>query len=237
MARPKSDIEPRILNAARERFLTEGVDGASLRNIARDAKTNIGMVYYYFSTKEELFLAVLEDVYAGLLADLEVALDAKQPFETRLEHLYERFGQLSPVEVKTIQLVLREGMVSSARFNSILARFKRGHLPLFAGLVMEGVQQGKFRRDVHPIVALLATVVLALIPQLMRRRVAQRAPFTGTPEREQLSAAMLDVLLHGIAATPAGRHHIVATPGERHDKDVSVPSTGHRNKKKRKEKS
>ena len=31
MARPRSDIAPRILHAARERFLAEGVDGASLR--------------------------------------------------------------------------------------------------------------------------------------------------------------------------------------------------------------
>jgi AcrR family transcriptional regulator len=45
MARPASDIAPRIVHAARERFLFEGVDGASLRNIAKDAGTNIGMVY------------------------------------------------------------------------------------------------------------------------------------------------------------------------------------------------
>ena len=60
--------------AARERFLTEGVDGASLREIARDAGTSIGMVYYYFPTKDELFLAVVEEVYAKLLADLASAL-------------------------------------------------------------------------------------------------------------------------------------------------------------------
>ena len=31
MARPRSDVGPRIVHAARERFLKEGVDGASLR--------------------------------------------------------------------------------------------------------------------------------------------------------------------------------------------------------------
>ena len=57
MARPKSDIEPRIIHAARRRFLEDGVDGASLRKIAREAGTNIGMIYYYFPTKDDLFLA------------------------------------------------------------------------------------------------------------------------------------------------------------------------------------
>ena len=54
MARPRGDIAPRILHAARRRFLTEGIDGASLRGIAADAGTNIGMVYYYFPTKDEM---------------------------------------------------------------------------------------------------------------------------------------------------------------------------------------
>lgn len=55
MARPRGDIEPRVLEAARKRFLEQGVDGASLRKIAEDAGTNIGMIYYYFPTKEALF--------------------------------------------------------------------------------------------------------------------------------------------------------------------------------------
>ena len=38
MARPRSDIQPRIVEAARYRFLRAGVDGASLREIAKDAK-------------------------------------------------------------------------------------------------------------------------------------------------------------------------------------------------------
>src|SRR6185295_5828153 len=71
MARPPTDIRQRILGAARARFLAEGVDGASLREIARDAKTTIGMVSYYFPAKDDLFLAVVEEVYAVLLGDLE----------------------------------------------------------------------------------------------------------------------------------------------------------------------
>jgi AcrR family transcriptional regulator len=64
MPRPKSDIDARIVAAARARFLVEGVDGASLRSIAQDAGTNVGMIYYYFPTKDDLFLGVVEDVYA-----------------------------------------------------------------------------------------------------------------------------------------------------------------------------
>jgi hypothetical protein len=38
MGSPRTDIQPRIVRAARARFLAEGVDGASLRTIAADEK-------------------------------------------------------------------------------------------------------------------------------------------------------------------------------------------------------
>ena len=70
MARPRGDISERLIKAAREAFLTQGVDGASLREIAAEAGTSLGMITYYFPTKDDLFLAVLEQVYPKLLADL-----------------------------------------------------------------------------------------------------------------------------------------------------------------------
>src|SRR5688500_20229561 len=92
MARTRGDIDARIVQAARARFLHEGVDGASLRGIAKDAGTNVGMIYYYFPTKDELFLAVVEDVYAGLLDDLTAAMADEHPVEERLRRVYRRVG-------------------------------------------------------------------------------------------------------------------------------------------------
>src|SRR4051812_29128316 len=115
MPRPRSDIEPRIVAAARERFLKEGVDGASLRAIASEAGTSIGMVYYYYPTKDDLFLAVIEQVYERVLADLERALAPQLPVPERLERLFQRLAQASDDEVKVVRLVLREALASSDR--------------------------------------------------------------------------------------------------------------------------
>jgi AcrR family transcriptional regulator len=103
MARPASDISPRIVNAARERFLQDGVDGAALRQIARDAGTNIGMVYYYFKTKDDLFLAVVEDVYKVILADVTQVMSAAAPEEERLRQLYQRLARMSDVEFQVVR--------------------------------------------------------------------------------------------------------------------------------------
>src|SRR6185436_13781032 len=115
MARPRTDIRPRILLAARERFRETGVDGASLRAIARDAKTSIGMIYYYFPTKDDLFFAVVEESYAKILADMERALAPDGTLEERLVRLFERIANVSDDEIETVRLVGREALLSSAR--------------------------------------------------------------------------------------------------------------------------
>ncbi len=79
MGRTRSDLGPRIIEAARGRFLREGVDGASLRAIAADAGTSIGMVYYYFPTKDDLFFAVVEETYQHVLEDLVRACETPVP--------------------------------------------------------------------------------------------------------------------------------------------------------------
>ena len=46
------------------------------------------MIYYYFPTKDDLFLAVVEEVYVALLADLEARLARSRPVEERIRRLY-----------------------------------------------------------------------------------------------------------------------------------------------------
>ena len=201
MARPKSDIAPRILSAARARFLLEGVDGASLRQIAADAGTNIGMVYYYYPTKDDLFLAVVEEIYARLVRELEVSLEAEGTAEERLERLFARVGALSEDELTVIRLIVREALVSSTRLGTMMARFSHGHVPLVVRMLLEGVAAGRITDRHHPAVLLASTVAIAIVPQVIRRVIGGVLP-TGLelPPPDALAASLCDVLLHGIAA-------------------------------------
>jgi AcrR family transcriptional regulator len=47
----------RIIDSARERFMRDGYDGATVRAIAADAGVDVAMVYYFFDSKEGLFSA------------------------------------------------------------------------------------------------------------------------------------------------------------------------------------
>ena len=202
MPRPRSDIRQRILRSARRRFLEQGVDAASLRTIARGARTSIGMVYYYFPSKDDLFLAVVEVVYARLLADLEVALAPDVPPRERLDRLYLRIGAVSGEEMDIIRMIIREALTSTRRLEQLIARFQRGHMPLIMRTVVDGMADGSIDRRRHPALIFFTTLILGMIPQLLFRMAGPRLPFADLPAGETLSRELADLLFRGIG--PAG---------------------------------
>ena len=56
----------RILDAARNEFVSNGLSGARVDRIASQSGVNKNLIYHYFGSKDALYLAVLEDIYAGL---------------------------------------------------------------------------------------------------------------------------------------------------------------------------
>jgi AcrR family transcriptional regulator len=207
MARPRSDIAPRVLEAARRRFLVEGVDGASLRGIADDAGTSIGMVYYYFPTKDDLFLAAVEEVYLALLRDLEQVVHRGLPVRARLLGLYRRLGAATAIERQVLSLVLREGLTSPGRLVGLLGRFRRGHIPLLIGLVRDGVAEGLLAPGLPVPLVLAAIMSLGGPGQVMLWAMGDRLGLPAVPAPEEAAEALLGILLGGVGqqAPPRSR--------------------------------
>jgi AcrR family transcriptional regulator len=206
MARPRSDIRPRIVEAARARFRAEGVDGASLREIARDAATNIGMVAYYFPTKDDLFLAVVEDVYAGLVADMAEILRAGETARERLRGAFVRLGTASEIELEVMQLMAREALSSSKRLRRILARFMRGHVPLVMATIAHGIAGGEFDRAIPAPFIFMAVLGLGPLPQIARRASRTIPMFAELPDAVTLADLSIELLFRAVGArTPAVR--------------------------------
>lgn len=201
MARPKSDIDTRIVAAARARFLVEGVEGASLRSIAQDAGTNVGMIYYYFPTKDDLFLGVVEDVYAGLLDDLTKGLSDDKPVEDRFRAIYHRMAAMTDVEFDVLRLVIREALISSDRLQKVLERFMRGHVPALLTTLQDGLKDGTLRTDTPLPATAAALATCAIFPQIMRRRLAASGMgmvAAMVPDAKTLADAMLATVFDGV---------------------------------------
>jgi AcrR family transcriptional regulator len=65
-ARDAERSQKDILDAARDEFAAHGLGGARMDRIAERAGLNKRLIYYYFDSKEGLFLAVLERAYEDI---------------------------------------------------------------------------------------------------------------------------------------------------------------------------
>lgn len=62
----KKPTRQRLVEAARELFLAKGYEASSVADVLARAEVNSGSLYYFFKTKEQLLLAVLDE-YVDLL--------------------------------------------------------------------------------------------------------------------------------------------------------------------------
>lgn len=84
----------RLVQAARELFWEKGYGSTSLGDVAKRAKANTGSLYYFFKSKEELLLAVL-DAYKELLwpAVMEPAFKGAEDPLVRIFAILEGYRQ------------------------------------------------------------------------------------------------------------------------------------------------
>src|ERR1700689_3507088 len=65
-----------ILRAAAQEFAEHGIAGARTDAIARAARVNKALLYYYFKDKETLYGAVLDNAFSGIKAEVLRALES-----------------------------------------------------------------------------------------------------------------------------------------------------------------
>lgn len=66
-----------VLDAARRVFADKGVEGASIREIAREAGYTAGALYSYFDSKEAIYAALLAESLDRLMAEVQAARTTK----------------------------------------------------------------------------------------------------------------------------------------------------------------
>jgi TetR/AcrR family transcriptional regulator len=157
-----------IVAAALEEFARLGLAGARIDEIARTARVNKALLYYYFESKEHLFLGVVEQMFLAMTSALRNALStAKEPREKLLAFLDANFKVLAAEPAYARLLEQEMDMVRVFFLNSFKAdeesRFSRQIIPLlteFRAVLEEGVKTGVFRIiDIDAVLPLLLMLV------------------------------------------------------------------------------
>lgn len=142
-----------ILKAAQAEFATKGLSGGRVDEIARRARANKRMIYHYFGSKDDLYLASLERVYEGLRgAERQLNLSHLEP-EVALRKLIEFNFDYSRQHPELISLINNENL-HRARHLRRSKKVRDLHSPLvrLIGDILErGAAKGVFRRGLDPV--------------------------------------------------------------------------------------
>jgi TetR/AcrR family transcriptional regulator len=107
----RSGTEPtkqRVLRAAAEEFAARGVLGARLESIARKVGIRRPSLLHHFGTREELYRAVVRDVFDTLARELVATLVAQGSFGDRVEATARRFEAVLAAQPTIAPLIVRE---------------------------------------------------------------------------------------------------------------------------------
>jgi AcrR family transcriptional regulator len=79
--REKSETRDKILDAARELFVTEGYDGVSMRRVAEKIEYSPTAIYVHFADKNELFHELCQQDYSRLAEVFQSSTMSIDPLE------------------------------------------------------------------------------------------------------------------------------------------------------------
>lgn len=118
--------------------------GARTDRIARSARVNKALLYYYFTDKNELYLEVVNSLFRGLLDVMDEAFDSNAPYRERIVAFVNGYFQFVSAHPNYPRLVQRE-MMSSNRDRMV----REYRLPAFRKLrelIDRGIKAGEFHR-------------------------------------------------------------------------------------------
>jgi TetR/AcrR family transcriptional regulator, upper aerobic nicotinate degradation pathway regulator len=139
----------RIRKAARNEFMRHGYSGARVGRISRAGRSSDRMIYYYFGSKEALYIDVLEGVYAELgAAESRLALDETKPLEA-LRTLIAFTWNYYLAHPEFVALLSNENLQRGRHITKSLTvkQLSRPVLDILGKILDEGARQGLFRAD------------------------------------------------------------------------------------------
>jgi AcrR family transcriptional regulator len=166
MRKPKSPEANRagILAAATAAFAALGYDGASMDAIAARTKTTRALINYYFGSKERLYLAVLESVYAEIReAENALELEHLEPVEAMrriVEFTYDYYVE----HEYFVRIVVAENQARGRHMKRTptLRSLNRPIVERLSAVIAAGQAAGAFRQDVDPIDVHMAIAALGM---------------------------------------------------------------------------
>jgi AcrR family transcriptional regulator len=188
----------RLLDAAAEEFAAKGLDGANINEISLAAGLAKGTVYNHFASKEELFLAVVQEACELAAAgSMSVAVDA--PTRERLRAALAADVEWAREHESFARVLVREVLSADPRFYPRVLEAAAPFISRVREILADGVARGEVRSDIAPDELALTFVGLGDLTLI-----AHWGSGGAWPRLEEIPQLVVAVFLDGAAPRPDG---------------------------------
>jgi TetR/AcrR family fatty acid metabolism transcriptional regulator len=188
-----------LLDAAVRVFARKGYHAARVGDIAEEAGVAYGLLYHYFSSKEEVLRNVFRETWRALIATIESVEESNEPPREQLRKVAEillRSWRRDPDLVRVLVLEVTRSQLLAGEMDEIVASFKA-----IQKIVERGQADGSIRPDLD---ALLASYVFyGAIDELLTGWVLGRLP-DSDEDLAQAERTVVEIVAGGLAPEHAG---------------------------------
>jgi AcrR family transcriptional regulator len=206
----ESNSKERILNAAIKIIAQKGKHGTRMEEVAHMADINKAMVYYYFSTKDNLYFEVLKTIFFNIFQDslnnlnenISKGTSHEDIISNLIRYLFKNFNN-KPDYTRVVIDALSNGIDVIPKVLEILHGVQAPTTPI-VNIIQDGINSKKFR-NVDPKQTLISIAGMTFIYFLSRSIIKIFDVKIDNEEDfiRKRSDSMIDLIMNGILSRKA----------------------------------
>ena len=205
-AQQAEETRARILKAAIMVFTRDGYSGGRIEKISAEAESNDRMIYYYFGSKEKLFVKVLEHTYERFnIAESTLKLDPSTPVDT-LRQLVAFVWDYYVTHPEFVAILSIENLHKGrhARQSGELRRLSGEAVGVLRPIIEAGQAQGLFRQnlDIKHVYLMIASLCYFYNSNLHTLSSFLGQDMAAEGERTDWLAFIQDLVMRGVMVLP-----------------------------------
>jgi AcrR family transcriptional regulator len=191
----QADKRKQILAAAVRVFAEHGYHGSRVGDIAEDAGVAHGLLYHYFSSKEEVLRTIFVENWGELLARFRAVEAAHEPPPQKLEGIAKILLRTWRNDPALVTVMVRE-VARSREIQGQIEEVREAFL-IVQRIIEEGQASGAFRLDLDPRIA--SWIVYGALEEILTGWVLGQLPDSEDDVR-RAEQALVEVALRGLAS-------------------------------------
>jgi len=198
--REKSETRDKILDAARELFVSEGYEGVSMRRVADKIEYSPTAIYVHFADKEELFRELCHQDYARLAEVFQSSVMSTDPVERlkQIGRIYLDFGARYPNHYKFMFMTLHPPHEFDDEDREMRGNPEKDAYAFLKWAVEEAIAARCFREELRD-PELISQTLWAGIHGVISLNIAKcKDPWVDWRSLNERAEMMLDAMLRGL---------------------------------------